>query len=102
MHNVQMEDRKCIVTFLASAIYFKSDKGPMIMQGERHCDIIQEIANLGLTKDYKAGHTDGFWCNVHCMNHDTTMFINRENATQIAKRANYPMIGSVLTSEDLW
>ena len=102
MHNIQMQDRRSTITFLASAIYFKSDKGPITMHGERHYDILQEIADLGLTKDYKAGHTDGFLCKVHCMNHDITMFISRENATQIAKRANYPMIGSVLTSEDLW
>lgn len=102
MHNIQMQDRRSTITFLASAIYFQSDNGPIVMQGERHCDIIKDIADLGLTKEYKAAHTDGFWCNVHCMNHDTNLFISRENATQIAKRANYPMIGSVLTSEDLW
>ena len=60
MHNVQMKDRRSTITFLASAIYFKSDKGPITMHGERHYDILQEIADLGLTKDYKAGHTDGF------------------------------------------
>lgn len=49
----------------------------------------------------KKNHTDGFLCRVEGKNEIIT-FISRENATAIAKRANYPMIGSVLTSEDLW
>ena len=72
------------------------------MHGERHCDIIRDIADLGLTKDYKANHTDGFLCRININNNEVITFISRKNATTITKRANYPMISSVLTSEDLW
>lgn len=37
----------------------------------------------------------------HCDYRDV-YFINREEATEIAKDNDFPMIGSILTSEDLW
>lgn len=103
MHNVVIQDGKRTVTFLQSAIrfYIESSNTYSTMLGERHYYIIQEIARLGLTDDYKKNHTDGFLCRVEGKNEIIT-FISRENATAIAKRANYPMISSVLTSEDLW
>lgn len=103
MHNVVIQDGKRTVTFLQSAIrfYIESSNTYSTMLGERHYHIIQEIARLGLTNDYKKNHTDRFLCRVKGKNEIIT-FISRENATAIAKRANYPMISSVLTSEDLW
>lgn len=104
MHNVVMQDGKRMITFLQSAIrfYVKSSDIYSTMLGERHYNIIQDIKNLGLTEDYKASHIDGFLCKVTTKKDSIITFISRENATEIAKRANYPMIGSVLTSEDLW
>lgn len=103
MHNVVIQDGKRTITFLQSAIrfYIKSSDIYSTMLGERHYYIIQEIARLGLIDDYKKNHIDGFLCKVEGKNEIIT-FISRENATAIAKRANYPMIDSVLTSEDLW
>ena len=102
MHNIQIHDGPRTITFLAAAIQFNTADCEVLMKGERHCHIIQEIAEAGLTNDYKQSHIDGFLCRVNVRNHETTTFISRENATLIAKRANYPMIGSILTSEDLW
>ena len=103
MHNVVIQDGKRTVTFLQSAIrfYIESSNAYSTMLGERHYYIIQEIVRLGLIDDYKKNHTDGFLCRVEGKNEIIT-FISRENATAIAKRANYPMISSILTSEDLW
>ena len=104
MHNIVMQDGKRMITFLQSAIrfYVKSSDTYSTMLGERHYNIIQDIKDLGLTEDYKASHIDGFLCRIETKKDSTIQFISRENATQIAKRANYSMIGSVLTSEDLW
>ena len=96
MHNVVISDGRREITFLNSAIKIKNYS---TMIGERHCNILQDIADAGLTDLYKENHIDGFLCRL---SNGTITFIDRDNATRIAKRANYPMIGSVLTSEDLW
>lgn len=103
-HNVQMQDGKRTITFLAAAITFtiQSTNTEMLLYGNRHSDIIRQIANAGYTSDYKIKHIDGFVCRVATKKYNTITFINREQATQIAKKAKYPMIGSILTSEDLW
>lgn len=99
MHNVMIKDGRREITFLASAILFKVGDIQHIMHGDRHWNVIQQIAEAGLTNNYKQDHVDGFLCRLY--NGDIT-FISRDNATLIAKRANHPMEGSVLTSEDLW
>lgn len=104
MHYVEIQDRKRTVIFLQAAItvYIKETGMQQLFLGDRHCDILQKIADAGFTEDYKQCHEDGFLCKIILPKDETILFINRKNATEIAKRANYPMIGSVLTSEDLW
>lgn len=104
MHHVEIKDGKRTIIFLNSAICFynNQNKTQQILLGNRHNDILQKIAEAGLTEDYKRAHEDGFLCKLITPKNETILFINRKNATEIAKRANYPMISSVLTSEDLW
>lgn len=108
MHKeVVMYDGNKIITFLDSAIMFYNSKEEVyqVETGKRHCDIIKKIAEKGLTKDYKKNHTDGFFCKVvwkDNKHHPIQHFISREQSTRIAKENNYSMIGSILTSEDLW
>lgn len=103
-HNVQMQNGKRTITFLAAAITFtiQSTNTEMLLYGNRHSDIIQQIANAGYTSDYKIKHIDGFICRITTKKNSIISFVDREQATKIAKKAKYPMIGSILTSEDLW
>lgn len=89
-----------VYLFFDSAIryYNLETKDWHIAFGKRHSDIIRKLADAGLTESYKTGHIDGFLCIIN----GYIQFIDRGTATNIAKAANYPMIGSVLTSEDLW
>jgi hypothetical protein len=99
-----IQDGDRTITFIDSAIlfYVSEDESYHMKTGKRHSDIIKTIANLGLTEDYKNNHIDGFFCRISQGNESTLTFISREQSTIIAKKNNYPMIGSILTSEDLW
>ena len=88
------------IIFFDSAIKFfnQTTKNWQLVKGTRHCEIIKKIADAGFTEDYKNSHIDGFLC----IWNGYIQFIDRGTATNFAKAANYPMTGSVLTSEDLW
>ncbi len=90
----QMQD----IEFVASAIKFMHNGEPIIMSGTRHHNVISEIAEKGLTADYKKSHTDGFliYYNGH------TDFVSRDEAKVIADAKGIQMSSDTLTSEDLW
>ena len=83
--------------FLYAALF---DPGTnSLFQGYRHHEIIRRLQEEGypsnVVKRCKQGFIIAYKNNYH-------QFISREEATEIVKDNNYPMIGSVLTSEDLW
>lgn len=90
------------LVFLSAAIRFYNRELGMWLEscGKRHHEIIKDIYNQGYTADYKANHIDGFMYMID--NNPSPLFMDRETATEIVKAANIPMIGCVLTSEDLW
>jgi hypothetical protein len=88
------------IEFICSAIRLKYKRMWLEFYGVRHSDILQKIAELGYTKYYKKEHKDGFMYSYE--NDEKMYFMDRATATQVAKENNFPMIGSVLTSEDLW
>ena len=90
------------LVFLSAAIRFYDRELGVWLEscGKRHHEIIKNIHDEGYEADYKANHTDGF---MYMIDDDPSpLFMDRETATEIVKGANIPMIGSVLTSEDLW
>lgn len=85
--------------FKAAAIRYKNKDGLISERhGKRHHEIIRAIHNDGEIEYYKQWHEDGFIFGESL----TARFINREEATKIARDMKIPMIGCVLTSEDLW
>ena len=87
--------------FICSAIRFRSLDTDTLYEiyGRRHHDIILDIANRGLTADYKKTHVDGFLIEEDGI----PRFVDRDEATQIAKSMGIKMIApDTLTSEDLW
>ncbi len=84
--------------FMCAAIeYLDQDNILRTEYGRRHHEIYQQMKEKGIPKPlYKV---EGFMVDLGLTN---AVFINRDHATTIAKKWNMPMIGSVLTSEDLW
>lgn len=88
-----------MVKFMKSAILYKDSNGhTKIRVGKRHHEIIKQIHDEGNTKSYFKYHVDGFILSSRY----GSMFVDREEATELAESMNIPMIGCVLTSEDLW
>lgn len=88
------------INFICAAIRFKYKNTWLEFYGIRHNDILKSIAEKGYTKYYKKNHIDGFMYTYE--NNEKRYFMDRNTATQVAKENNFSMIGSVLTSEDLW
>ena len=85
--------------FVAAAIKFESGGHTLVITGKRHHEILKKIKEIGLTGDYKKHYEDGF---IYRTTTGLHVFKERDECTEIAKRLNIEMIGSVLTSEDLW
>lgn len=87
------------IVFIDSAImYYNNQNTPVLALGKRHHEIIKRIHDHGHTDEYKKSHVDGFVIKVN----DEIRFLNREDATKLAKIIGIEMQGGVLTSEDLW
>lgn len=84
--------------FICSAIEYLNENGTLCTEyGKRHHEIYQQMKDKDIPKpSYKV---EGFMVDFGFQN---AIFVNREEATKIAQNWNIPMIGSVLTSEDLW
>lgn len=70
----------------------------VIVAGKRHHEILAKLAETGHTAEYKKWHQDGF---IVINDNFNLRFRTREECTEWAKAHNIPMIGSVLTSEDV-
>lgn len=84
--------------FTCAAIMYNDGEGIQIMMGSRHHLIRGAIKERNQLEEYKNWHRDGFMIR----HKDITFFADTNHATEIAKSFNIPMIGSVLTSEDLF
>ena len=88
------------IIFICSALNY----GFNIYVGKRHHEIFQRLVKLSengdefLTRERIQHMRQGFLIEQNY----NIKFITREEATEIAKNNNFPMIGSILTSEDLW
>ena len=83
----------------SAAIQYKGSDGFLKMKvGRRHHEIIKQIHDDGDTESYLKNHVHGF---IVTGKHDS-MFIDTEEATELAELMNIPMRGGVLISEDLW
>ena len=86
--------------FICSALNY----GFYTYTGMRHHEIFLRLKKLSengddfLTRTRIQHMRQGF---IVEQNHNIK-FITREEATEIAKNNNFPMIDSILTSEDLW
>ena len=90
------------LVFLSAAIQFYDRENEVWLEmcGERHHQIIKKIHDQGYEEDYKAHHKDGF---MYILDDEySPRFMDRETATEIVKANDFNLIGSVLTSEDLW
>ena len=67
-------------------------------RGRRHHEILKAIRDAGEIEYYKKKHEHGFIIGFPW----SARFVNTEKATEIAEGLRIPMIGGVLTSEDLW
>lgn len=89
-----------------AAIRFHDGDGWVEMFGWRHHEIIRNIAAAGLSAQYKKWHEDGFMIGhlqyIRGTSKGWPVFFTREEATKLANAYHIPMIGSELTSEDLW
>ena len=85
-------------TFISSALYDPITDGKF--KGRRHHEIIKAMQEEGYPSHIIKRCIQGFMVQ-HCDYRDI-YFMNREEATEIAKDNDFPMIGSILTSEDLW
>ncbi len=90
------------IIFSCAAIrFYDRENGVWIeFYGRRHHEIIKDIHDKGYSDDYKSNHIDGFMYIID--DNPVPIFIDRDTATELAKSAGIPMIGCVLTSEDLW
>ena len=86
------------IQFIESAIKFIHDDKEIIMRGFRHHNIIKDIAELNLTKDYKKSHTDGF---IIAYDNEEA-FVTRDEGKTIADIKGIELRSNTLTSEDLW
>lgn len=84
--------------FESAALYDPITDGKF--KGCRHHEIIQAMQEEGYPSHIVKRCVQGFMIK-HCDDKEE-YFVSREIATEIAKDNNYPIIGSVLTSEDLW
>ena len=71
-----------------------------LFQGYRHHEIMRRLREEGYPSNTVKRYKQGFI--IVYKDNFRHQFISREEATEIAKDNNYSMIGSVLTSEDLW
>ena len=81
--------------FISAAIKIKGD---MVFTGARHHMIFEKIMESGFWNEYLMWNEQGFVID----DGNKKEFVNRNEATEIAKFWKMPMIGSILTSEDLW
>lgn len=88
------------LSFLCSAIRFMEPIHKVVLDryGKRHHHILESIRAEGYTDAYKKSHLDGFMVKID--NH--ILFFERNLATTLAERLGIEIIGSALTSEDLW
>lgn len=82
------------IIFICAAI----DIQLKIFVGKRHHEIFAQLKERGYSKEEIAHSRQGFLIGED----GTVKFISRDKATEIVKAYQYPMIGAVLTSEDLW
>ena len=85
-------------TFICSALYDPITDGKF--KGHRHHEIIKAMQEEGYPSHIVKRCVQGFMIR-HC-DDKNDYFISRDIATEIAKDNDFPMIGNVLTSEDLW
>jgi hypothetical protein len=84
-------------TFISSALYDPITDGKF--KGRRHHEIIKAMQEEGYPSHIVKRCIQGFI--VKHSDYKEEYFISRDEATEIAKDNDYPMIGSILTSEDL-
>lgn len=70
-------------------------------EGRRHHEIIADMVKKGFTPDFIRDFEQGFIVTHEDYPFDG-YFITRDEATEIAQKNKFSMIGSILTSEDLW
>lgn len=88
-----------MIEFVNAAIQYQDKDGlPKMKVGRRHHEIIKQIYDDGDTESYLKTHVDGFILSSKY----GSMFVDREEATELVESMNISMIGCVLTSEDLW
>lgn len=88
-----------MIKFVNAAIQYQDKDGLFKRKvGRRHHEIIKQIHDDGDTEFYLKTHEHGF---IVTGKHDS-MFVDTEEATELAELMNIPMRGGVLTSEDLW
>ena len=89
------------VHFLAAAVRaFNSATGERLeVYGERHHELFSRLRVAGVPRLDIQGSEQGFLVSV---DDGLPRFYNRQEATELAKKIGISMIGSVLTSEDLW
>lgn len=91
--NFMTEEFKC------AAIGYELPNGRWAERyGKRHHEILKAIRDAGEIDYYKKKHIHGFIIGLPW----TARFVSTEEATEIAEERGIPMIGGVLTSEDLW
>ena len=84
--------------FMCAAIEYLDENGILHTEyGKRHHEIYQQMKNKKIPKP--AYKVEGFMVDFGFPN---AVFVNRDEATKIAQKWKIPMIGSALTSEDLW
>ena len=86
-------------TFESAALYDPDTCA--YFEGYRHHEIIRRLQEEGYPSHVVKRCKQGFMVHHEDFLHNS-YFITREEATEIAKDNDYPMIGSILTSEDLW
>ena len=85
--------------FKCAAIRYELPDGTWVERhGRRHHEILKVIKDAGDIEFYKRKHEHGFIIGFPW----SARFVSTEEATEIAKERGIPMIGGVLTSEDLW
>ena len=85
--------------FYASAVEIM-DEGSNLMTitGKHHADCIEKIKEKGFMHYYNSWHEDGFMVLVE----GCSVFLGRDEATELAKALGVELSGTMLTSEDLW
>lgn len=89
------------IKFLAAAVRaFNSTTGERLeVYGERHHEIFHKLRAAGVPRLDIMGSEQGFLVSV---DNGLPCFYDRKEATEIAKKIGISIIGTELTSEDLW